>query len=96
MNVEEKERFIIMEQSVQKIEKDISAIKSAIIGNELSGDRGLVGKMETLENELVSVKKEIKTLSEERIKNLVYIRQLSFILGAVIITIIGAIITKYI
>ena len=74
-----------MEQSVQKIEQDISVIKSAIIGNELSGDKGLVGKVEQLEE-------KVKILTEERIKNTVYIKQLTFVLTTVAVTVIGIII----
>ena len=85
MNVEEKQRFEKMEQSVQKIEQDISVIKSAIIGNELSGDKGLVGKVEQLEE-------KVKILTEERIKNTVYIKQLTFVLTTVAVTVIGIII----
>jgi energy-converting hydrogenase Eha subunit B len=84
MNIEEKQRFEKMEQSVQKIEKDISEIKSAIVGNDLTGDNGMIGKVGTLE-------KKVQVLSDDRIQTNTYFK----FIGVVLVIIITAIIKKY-
>ena len=53
MTQDENKRLTKMEQSVEEIKTDISVIKSALIGNELSNDKGLVG-------DIVVVKAEIE------------------------------------
>ena len=62
MNVDEKGRFIKMEQSVEEIKTDISVIRTALVGNELSNDKGLVGG-------LVVVKAEIELFRARIIKS---------------------------
>lgn len=88
MNVDEKERFIKMEQSVEEIKTDISVIRTALVGNELSNDKGLVGDILVLKAEQELLKAEVKQLTEEKIKNSIYIRLitwLSTIIGAGVI-----------
>ena len=88
MNVDEKQRFIKMEQSVEEIKTDISVIKTALVGNELSNDKGLVGDILVLKAEQELLKAEVKQLTEEKIKNSIYIRLitwLSTIIGAGVI-----------
>ena len=88
MNVDEKERFIKMEQSVEEIRTDISVIRTALVGNELSNDKGLVGDILVLKAEQELLKAEVKQLTEEKIKNSIYIRLitwLSTIIGAGVI-----------
>lgn len=84
MNAEEKEKFTKMEQSVEEIKTDISEIKSALIGSPLSGERGLVGKVTALQAEIDFLKNDIKTLQDERTRNAVYIKQLSFVTGVLV------------
>ena len=45
MTADEKEKFTKMEQSVEEIKYDIAQIKSALLGNEMSGDRGIIGQI---------------------------------------------------
>ena len=88
MSVDEKERFIKMEQSVEEIKTDISVIRTALVGNELSNDKGLVGDILVLKAEQELLKAEVKQLTEEKIKNSIYIRLitwLSAIIGAGVI-----------
>ena len=42
-------RLTKMEESVEKISSDVSLIKSAIIGNEFTKDKGIVGQISALE-----------------------------------------------
>ena len=88
MNEGEKQRFIKMEQSVEEIKIDISVIRTALVGNELSNDKGLVGDILVLKAEQELLKAEVKQLTEEKIKNSIYIRLitwLSTIIGAGVI-----------
>lgn len=55
-----------MEKSVEEIKTDVSEIKSALIGNTLSGEKGLVGQVETLRTEIDYLKKDIKELQDEK------------------------------
>lgn len=77
-----------MEQSVEEIRTDISVIRTALVGNELSNDKGLVGDILVLKAEQELLKAEVKQLTEEKIKNSIYIRLitwLSTIIGAGVI-----------
>lgn len=76
--------FKDMKEDFKGMQEDITVIKSALIGNELSGDKGMVGKVDKLEEKVLE-------LIEDRIKNTVYIKQLTFVLSAVAITVIGII-----
>ena len=85
MNEGEKQRFIKMEQSVEEIKTDISVIRTALVGNELSNDKGLVGDIVVVKAEIELLKAEVKQLTEEKIKNTIYIRLITWLS-----TIIGA------
>ena len=95
MNGDEKERFIKMEQSVEEIRTDISVIKTALVGNELSNDKGLVGDILVLKAEQELLKAEVKQLTEEKIKNSIYIRLITW-LSAIIGTGVIGFVLKYI
>lgn len=95
MNVDEKERFIKMEQSVEEIKTDISVIKTALIGNELSNDKGLVGDIVVVKAEIELLKAEVKQLTEDKIKNSIYIRLITW-LSAIIGTGVIGFVLKYI
>lgn len=89
MRTEEIERFVKVEQSVEEIRTDISVIKSALIGNELSGDKGVVGKVFSMEAEIEALKKEIKELQESKTTVAVYIKALLWVTGLVTTIIVG-------
>lgn len=95
MNVDEKQRFEKMEQSVEEIRTDISVIKTALVGNELSNDKGLVGDILVLKAEQELLKAEVKQLTEEKIKNSIYIRLITW-LSAIIGTGVIGFVLKYI
>ena len=84
MTTEEKEKFTKMEQSVEEIKQDISVIKSALVGNELTKDSGLIGNVAKLQAEIDFLKSDLKVLQDERTRNSVYIKQLSFVTGVLV------------
>ena len=92
MTAEEKEKFTKMEQSVEEIKQDISVIKSALVGNELTKDSGLIGKVTTLQAEIDFLKSDLKVLQDDRTRNAVYIKQLSFVTGGLVTALIGGLI----
>jgi len=95
MNIDEKTRFDKMEKSVESILSDVSEIKSAILGNPMSGDKGIRGRIDGIEIEQESQAALIKTLIEEKIKNAIYIKLINWLLivigGGVITGIIALI-----
>lgn len=94
MTVTENTRLTKMEESVEKISSDVSLIKSAIIGNSLTDDKGLVGEVNELKVEIELLKKGIVVLEKEAIENKQVILQLKFVWAAVI-TCICTIIVKH-
>ena len=92
MNAEEKNKFIKMEQSVEEIRTDISEIKSALLGNTLLGDRGLIGQVELLKKELEFVRKDLDTVQKENVKISLIMKQLGFVTGILVTGFIGGVI----
>ena len=89
MTAEEKEKFTKMEQSVEEIKYDIAQIKSALLGNEMSGDRGIIGQVTLQKAEMDYLKKDLEDVKKEAIKNGVIINQLKYVAGASVIVVIG-------
>ena len=89
MTTDEKEKFTKMEQSVEEIKYDIAQIKSALIGNEMSGDRGIIGQVTLQKAEMDYLKKDLEDVKKEAIKNGVIINQLKYVAGASVIVVIG-------
>ena len=92
MTADENKRLTKMEQSVEEIKQDISVIKSALVGNELTKDSGLIGKVTTLQAEIDFLKSDLKVLQDDRTRNAVYIKQLSFVTGGLVTALIGGLI----
>jgi len=57
-----------------QIERDIAEIKAALLGNALSGDKGLVGRVDTMTVRQDMQDKLLKNLEEDKIKNGVYMK----------------------
>ena len=68
MNIEDR-------QIMSQIEKDIAEIKTALLGSDLSGDKGLVGRINDI---------------DERLKALELVRNQSYNLNKVIIWLVSA------
>jgi hypothetical protein len=92
MTADEKEKFTKMEQSVEEIKSDISEIKSALIGNTLSGDRGLIGQVNLLKNELEYVRKDLNVVQKENVRITLIMKQLGFVTGVLVTGFLGAVI----
>ena len=80
---------------MEEIRTDISVIKTALIGNELSNDKGLVGGLVVVKAEIELLKAEVKQLTEDKIKNSIYIRLITW-LSAIIGTGVIGFVLKYI
>ena len=89
MTADEKEKFTKMEQSVEEIKYDIAQIKSALLGNEMSGDRGIIGQVTLQKAEMDYLKKDLEDVKKEAIKNGVILNQLKYVAGASVIVVIG-------
>ena len=89
MTADEKEKITKMEQSVEEIKYDIAQIKSALLGNEMAGDRGIIGQVTLQKAEMDYLKKDLEDVKKEAIKNGVIINQLKYVAGASVIVVIG-------
>lgn len=63
-----------VERISQHIQEDVQIIKGALLGNEMSGDKGLKGRIDVLTAKQEILEGQIKGLSEERAKNAVYVK----------------------
>jgi len=95
MSPEEKIKFEKMENTVEKIQTDVMEIKSALLGNSMSGDKGLVGRIEVLNVSHENLECQVKTLIEEKIKNALYIRLINWLLVVIGTAVIGGVITLF-
>lgn len=91
MTQEEKIRFDKMENNVEKIQSDVMEIKSALLGNVLSGEKGLTGRIDVLTAKQELQEAQIKTLIEEKAKNAVYVKLINWLLTVIGVGIIGLI-----
>jgi hypothetical protein len=89
MTPEEKTKFEKMEQSVEKIHSDVTEIKSALLGNPLSGEKGLTGRIDFLTAKVELQETQIKILIEEKTKNTVYVKLINWLLTVIGVGIIG-------
>jgi len=92
MTPEEQKKLVKMEQSVEEIKSDISEIKSALIGNPLSGDRGLIGQVNLLKKELEFVRKDLDVVQKENVRITLIMKQLGFVTGTLVTGFLGAVI----
>lgn len=94
MSPEEKIRFDKMENSVEQISQDVAEIKSALLGNKLSGEKGLNGQIESLKNKVENLEVELRDLRETRVENKTYILLIKFFMTAIALGVIGYFFTK--
>ena len=81
-----------MEQSVEEIRYDIAQIKSALLGNEMSGDRGIIGQVNLLKQELEFVRKDLDVVQKENVRITLIMKQLGFVTGVLVTGFLGAVI----
>jgi hypothetical protein len=91
MNVEDKLKFIKMETSMEKIQSDVSEIKLALLGNPLSGEKGLAGRIDFLTEKVDLQEIQIKILIEEKTRNSVYVMLIKWLLTVIGVGVIGLI-----
>lgn len=91
MTVEEKVRFDKMETNVEQIQSDVKEIKTALLGNSFSGEKGLVGRLNTIDSRQDCIELEIKELRHERVKNTVYVKIITWLLAVIGVGIVGLI-----
>jgi hypothetical protein len=91
MNIEEKIKFTKMESSVEKIQSDVTEIKLALLGNPLSGEKGLAGRVDFLNEKVELQENQIKLLIEEKTRNSVYIMLIKWLLTVIGVGVIGLI-----
>jgi hypothetical protein len=95
MSPEEQIKFNKMENTVEKIQTDVMEIKSALLGNALSGDKGLVGRIDAQGTSLTLLEAQVKSLIEEKIKNAIYIRLINWLLIVIGTGLIGGVIALF-
>lgn len=83
MNPEDRKRFDKMETVVEEIQADIREIKTAFLGNSMSGDRGFKGQIDLLKEKVEGLEDEIITLREERVETKLYILAIKSLVGII-------------
>lgn len=84
-----------LKKDMQQISDDVKEIKLAIMGNPMTKDDGLVGKIREVVYDLEAQKKEIESLKEDRIVNTVYMKLILAIVGLVGVAILTYITNKF-
>ena len=87
----EKQKFDKMESTVEQIQSDVKEIKTALLGNILSGEKGLTGRLDSIDLRQNSIETEMKSLSMERVKNTVYVNIIRWLLAVIGVGIVGLI-----
>lgn len=91
MDVKE-ERILKMENSVEEIRNDIQDIKSALIGNNLSGEKGLIGQIDTLKTKIETLQADLAVVQKDAIRNGIIIGQLKFVTGGAVLGVIALVV----
>ena len=82
-------KFNKLEKTVEEIKVDIHEIKKALLGNVLSGEKGLTGRLNIIDARQELIDKEIKTLIQERVRNAIYVRIITWLLTVIGVGILG-------
>lgn len=73
---------------------EIRDIKVAILGNQLSQERGLLWRLARLEEKNKEAFLMLDEINKDKVKNSVYLRQISFVTGGLILSIIGLLVKQ--
>ena len=82
-------KFNKLEKTVEEIKVDIHEIKKALLGNVFSGEKGLTGRLNVIDARQELIDKEIKTLIQERVRNAIYVRIITWLLTVIGVGILG-------
>lgn len=102
MTEPEKQKLDKMEDSVEKItvsinglKVDMLEIKSALLGNAISGDTGFKGRLYDIDVRQKSIEIEMKDLRDERVRNSVYIKIITWLLAVIGVGLVGLIFSYF-
>lgn len=102
MTEPEKQKLDKMEDSVEKItvsinglKSDMLEIKSALLGNSISGDTGFKGRLYDIDVRQKSIEIEMKDLRDERVRNSVYIKIITWLLAVIGVGLVGLIFSYF-
>jgi len=83
MNAEEKNRFDRMEEHIKFIQRDLADILSALRGNQVNGNTGMVHEIKDIKEKLINQDVKLRNLTEESIRHKQVIKILEWVLGFV-------------
>jgi hypothetical protein len=83
----------ILKEKVEDIDKKVSKICDAVVGDKSMGSVGIAERMIDIEKEQESIKADIKKIEESRIEDKVYLKIIRW-LGAIITGMVLAFIIK--
>lgn len=95
MSAEYDNRQDRMEQHLRLIKEDVQYITTALIGSGMNGNRGIITDISSIKKDLEEIEKKVNVIEIESSKKDVYINQLRFIAGALIIGIISILVSFY-
>lgn len=89
-------RLYLVEQHLKEIQKDISNISSALVGNKENGNRGFIHELKDLKQDVINITTELSEIKLDLSKKDLYISKLeyfgTFVIGAFIASIVTLIV----
>jgi hypothetical protein len=85
-----------MKEKVDDIDKKVTQIYKSIVGDRSMGNIGMAERLQDLEVEMSLSKKEIRDLRDEKIRNDLYVKILTFLAGVLTVAIITGFIRGWI
>ena len=83
-----------IQRELLTLKSSVDIIRDAIVGNDITKDKGLLGRLERLETKVRFLEEQVKEFDLSRAKNSVYISQLAYVSGAIAIAFIGFIVNQ--
>lgn len=77
-----------MKHNMETMSQDVTAIKNAVIGNELNGNSGIVPDMKVLKLKLDDVEKRLA-------EHTIYFRQMAWAIGILATFIVGLVVAMF-
>jgi seryl-tRNA synthetase len=89
-------RIYLVEQHLKEIQKDISNISTALIGNKENGNRGFIHELKDVKQEVTELKIKLNDVEDQLIEKKIYINQLKYVVSIAIGVIVTIIVTSLI